>query len=209
MAFINRQAKNVLFLRLKTNVMTFVELLLIAIGLSMDAFSVSVCKGLTTKRFSWRMALICGLWFGFFQALMPMIGYFLGAQFQELIEAYDHWIAFGLLFLIGANMIREALSQKEEESTNGALDFKTMFLLAVATSIDALAVGVSFACIQVKLWSSVFVIGLTTFAFSVLGVKIGNVFGSKYEKSAGIIGGIILIIIGLKILLEHLGVISF
>ena len=188
--------------------MTFIELLLIAIGLSMDAFSVSICKGLTTKRFSWRMALLCGLWFGFFQALMPVIGYFLGAQFQELIEAYDHWIAFGLLFLIGANMIREALSKKEE-SANGDLDVKTMFLLAIATSIDALAVGVSFACIQVKLWSSVLIIGITTFLFSVLGVKIGNVFGSKYEKSAGIIGGIILILIGLKILLEHLGVIAF
>ena len=189
--------------------MTFLELLLIAVGLSMDAFSVSICKGLTTKKFSWRMALICGLWFGFFQALMPIIGYFLGAQFQEMIEAYDHWIAFGLLALIGANMIREALSKKEEESTNAALDFKTMFLLAIATSIDALAVGVSFACIQVKLWSSVLIIGLTTFVFSVLGVKIGNVFGSKYEKSAGVVGGIILILIGLKILLEHLGIISF
>ena len=188
--------------------MSFVELLLIAIGLSMDAFSVSICKGLTTKKFSWRMALVCGLWFGFFQVLMPIIGYFLGAQFQEMIEAYDHWIAFGLLFLIGANMIREAVWGKEE-SQDGSLGFKTMLLLAIATSIDALAVGVSFACIRVKLWSSVIVIGLTTFAFSVLGVKIGNVFGSKYEKSAGIIGGIILILIGLKILLEHLGVIAF
>ena len=203
------QPKIILFLRHKSIKMSFLELLLIAVGLSMDAFSVSICKGLTTKRFSWRMALICGLWFGFFQALMPTIGYFLGAQFQEMIEAYDHWIAFGLLTLIGANMIREALSKKDEESTNGALDFKTMFLLAIATSIDALAVGVSFACIQVKLWSSVLIIGLTTFVFSVLGVKIGNVFGSKYEKSAGIFGGIILILIGLKILLEHLGVISF
>ena len=175
----------------------------------MDAFSVSICKGLTTKVFSWRMALVCGLWFGLFQALMPTMGYFLGAQFQEMIEAYDHWIAFSVLALIGANMIREALSKKEEESTNTALDFKTMFLLAIATSIDALAVGVSFACIQVKLWSSVLIIGLTTFVFSVLGVKIGNVFGARYEKSAGVFGGIILIIIGLKILLEHLGVISF
>ena len=208
MVFINRQGKNVLFLRHKTNGMTFVELLLIAIGLSMDAFSVSICKGLTTKRFSWRMALVCGLWFGFFQALMPIIGYFLGAQFQEMIEAYDHWIAFGLLFLIGANMIREAVWGKEEQQ-DGSLGFKTMFLLAIATSIDALAVGVSFACIQVKLWSSVIIIGITTFLFSVLGVKIGNVFGSKYEKSAGIVGGIILILIGLKILLEHLGFISF
>lgn len=198
------------FCRPTTAKMTFIELLLIAIGLSMDAFSVSICKGLTTKKFSWRMALVCGLWFGGFQALMPIIGYYLGAQFQEMIEAYDHWIAFGLLFLIGANMIREAVwGKKEEGKENGALDFKTMFLLAIATSIDALTVGVSFACIQVKLWSSVIIIGITTFLFSVLGVKIGNVFGSKYEKSAGIIGGIILILIGLKILLEHLGVISF
>ena len=189
--------------------MNLIELVLIAVGLSMDAFSVSICKGLTTKRFSWRMALICGLWFGLFQALMPIIGYFFGAQFQEMIEAYDHWIAFGLLFLIGANMIREAVwGKKEEGENNGSLDFKTMFLLAIATSIDALAVGVSFACIQVRLWSSVIIIGLTTFVFSVLGVKIGNVFGSKYEKSAGVIGGIILILIGLKILLEHLEVIS-
>jgi len=208
MVFINRQGKNVLFLRHKTNGMTFVELLLIAIGLSMDAFSVSICKGLTTKRFSWRMALVCGLWFGFFQALMPIIGYFLGAQFQEMIEAYDHWIAFGLLFLIGANMIREAVLGKEEQQ-DGSLGFKTMFLLAIATSIDALAVGVSFACIQVKIWSSVLIIGITTFLFSVLGVKIGNVFGSKYEKSASVVGGIILILIGLKILLEHLGIMSF
>ena len=195
-------------MRHNSSKMTFFELLLIAIGLSMDAFSVSICKGLTTKKFSWRMAVVCGLWFGFFQALMPTIGYFLGAQFQEMIEAYDHWIAFGLLSLIGANMIREAVWGKEEEQ-DGSLGFKTMFLLAIATSIDALAVGVSFACIQVKLWSSVVVIGITTFLFSVLGVKIGNVFGSKYERSAGIIGGIILILIGLKILLEHLGIISF
>ena len=188
--------------------MTFLELFLIAIGLSMDAFSVSICKGLTTKKFSWPMALICGLWFGGFQVLMPIIGYYLGAQFQEMIEAYDHWIAFGLLFLIGANMIREAVWGKEEKQ-DGSLGFKTMFLLAIATSIDALAVGVSFACIRVKLWSSVLIIGTITFLFSVLGVKIGNVFGSKYEKSAEITGGIILILIGLKILLDHLGIISF
>lgn len=190
--------------------MSFIELLLIAIGLSMDAFSVSICKGLTTKRFSWRMALICGLWFGFFQALMPIIGYFLGSQFQHLIESVDHWIAFGLLVLIGANMIREAVGgNHENENDSGALDFKTMFLLAIATSIDALAVGVSLACIQVRHWYSVLVIGVTTFLFSVLGVKIGNVFGSKFEKSAQIIGGIILILIGLKILLEHLGFLAF
>ena len=189
--------------------MSFVEILLIGIGLSMDAFSVSICKGLTVKQFSWRMALTCGLWFGFFQALMPLIGYFLGEQFEEYITAVDHWIAFGLLFLIGANMIREAVWGKEEQQNNSAMDFKTMLLLAVATSIDALAVGISFACIQVKIWSSILIIGLTTFLFSVLGVKIGNVFGSKFEKSAGIVGGIILILIGLKILLEHLGIISF
>ena len=200
----------ILFLRHNSIEMNLIELLLIAVGLSMDAFSVSICKGLTTKRFSWRMALTCGVWFGFFQALMPTVGYFLGAQFQEIIEAYDHWIAFGLLFLIGANMIREAVwGKKEEGEDNDSLDFKTMFLLAIATSIDALAVGVSFACIQVKLWSSVLIIGFTTFLFSVLGVKIGYMFGSKYEKLAGVFGGIILILIGLKILLEHLGIINF
>ena len=203
--------------------MSFVEILLIGIGLSMDAFSVSICKGLTTKQFSWKMALTCGLWFGFFQALMPLIGYFLGAQFEQYITAVDHWIAFGLLFLIGANMIREALSKKEEESEkwkveNGEPEKKNfplstfhsqlqMLPLAIATSIDALAVGISFACIQVKIWSSILIIGITTFIFSIVGVKIGNVFGSKFEKSAGIIGGVILILIGLKILLEHLGVI--
>ena len=189
--------------------MNLLELLLIAVGLSMDAFSVSVCKGLTTRKFSLRMALTCGLWFGFFQALMPIVGYFLGEQFEGFVDAYAHWIAFGLLILIGANMIREAVwGEKEEDESSNSLDFKTMFLLAIATSIDALAVGVSFAFIQMKLWSSVLIIGLTTFVFSVLGVKIGNVFGSKYEKSAGIVGGIILILIGLKILLEHSGIIA-
>ena len=204
--------------------MSFVEILLIGIGLSMDAFSVSICKGLTTKQFSWKMALTCGLWFGFFQALMPLIGYFLGDQFEEYITAVDHWIAFGLLFLIGANMIREAVWGKtengERRTENGEQEkenfpfsvFRSqlqMFQLAIATSIDALAVGISFACIQVKIWSSILIIGVTTFLFSVLGVKIGNVFGSKFEKSAGIVGGIILILIGLKILLEHLGILNF
>ena len=186
--------------------MSFIEILLIGIGLSMDAFSVSVCKGLTAKRFSWKMALTCGLWFGFFQALMPVIGYFLGVQFEQFITSVDHWIAFGLLFLIGANMIREAVWGKDDHEHSGALDFKTMLLLAIATSIDALAVGISFACVQVKIWSSVLIIGTTTFLFSVLGVKIGNVFGSKFEKGAEVVGGMILILIGLKILLEHLGV---
>ena len=189
--------------------MSFVEILLIGIGLSMDAFSVSICKGLTAKQFSWKMALTCGLWFGLFQALMPLIGYFLGSQFEQYITAVDHWIAFSLLFLIGANMIREALSRKEDEPSDSSLGFKTMLLLAIATSIDALAVGISFACIQVKIWSSILIIGITTLVFSIAGVKIGNVFGSKFEKSAGIVGGIILILIGLKILLEHLGILSF
>lgn len=197
--------------------MSFVEILLIGIGLSMDAFSVSISKGLTTKMFSWKVALTCGLWFGVFQALMPIIGYFLGAQFEQFITSVDHWIAFGLLFLIGANLIREALSKKTEngERRTENLPLSTfrsqlqMFPLAIATSIDALAVGISFACIQVQLWSSVLIIGVTTFLFSVLGVKIGNVFGSRFEKGAGVLGGIILILIGLKILLEHLGVMSF
>ena len=199
--------------------MSFLEILLIGIGLSMDAFSVSVCKGLTTKKFSWKMALTCGLWFGFFQALMPLIGYFLGEQFEQYITSVDHWIAFGLLFLIGANMIREALVETEngerktenEEEKTFRFPFSQlqMLPLAIATSIDALAVGISFACIQVKIWSSVLIIGLTTFAFSIVGVKIGNVFGSRFEKGAEIVGGIILILIGLKILLEHLGLISF
>ena len=188
--------------------MGFVEILLIGIGLSMDAFSVSICKGLTTKKFLLKMAMICGLWFGGFQALMPVIGYFLGVQFENLIASFDHWIAFGLLALIGINMIREAVSKKEEEKDNGALDVKTMFLLAVATSIDALAVGVSFAALKENIWRAIVIIGLTTFIFSAIGVKIGNVFGSKYEKKAAMAGGIILIIIGVKILLEHLGIIA-
>ena len=198
-----------LFLRHNPDALTFLELLLIAVGVSMDAFSVSICKGLTTKRFSLKMALTCGLWFGAFQALMPVVGFFLGAQFARFIESVDHWIAFGLLFLIGANMIREAIVSKEDSKQTNALDFRTMLLLAVATSIDALAVGVSFACIQVELWSSVALIGLTTFVFSVVGVKIGNVFGTKFKKNAEVFGGIILILIGLKILLEHLGVLAF
>lgn len=189
--------------------MGFWEILLIGIGLSMDAFSVSICKGLATRKFSWRMAMICALWFGVFQAVMPLIGFFLGVQFQGLIEAVDHWIAFGLLVMIGANMIREALSKQKSESQDASLDFKTMLLLAIATSIDALAIGVSFACLQVNIWKAVLVIGATTFLFSIAGVKIGNVFGSRFEKQAGVVGGIILILIGLKILLEHLGIISF
>lgn len=185
--------------------MNFLTLLSLAIALSMDAFSVSICKGLTTKKFSIKIAISCGLWFGFFQALMPVIGYFLGIQFESLITSIDHWIAFGLLFLIGANMIREAFGD-EDDKNSSKNDIKTMFLLAIATSIDALAIGVTFAFLQVNIWTAILIIGVTTFIFSFVGVAIGNFFGSKYSKPASIIGGVILILIGTKILLEHLGV---
>lgn len=187
--------------------MDFITLLGIGIALSMDAFSVSICKGLATKKFSLRTAVICGIWFGGFQALMPVIGYFLGAQFEHLIVAIDHWIAFGLLLLIGANMIREALSDDGSDEPDSTTCLKTMFLLAVATSIDALAVGVSFAFLQVNIWISILIIGVTTFIFSFGGVAIGNFFGSRYSKPAEITGGVILILLGTKILLEHLNVI--
>lgn len=206
----------------------------------MDAFSVSICQGLSTKKFSLKTALSCGLWFGFFQALMPLIGYLLGAQFEHFITHIDHWIAFGLLAIIGVNMIREAAgestSQRDNETmsedveTQGRRDtetqcqrsiansqqpiansqqptansFKTMLILAIATSIDALAVGVTFAFLNVNIWKSVLVIGITTFLFSFFGVKIGNVFGSRYSKTAEIVGGVILIVLGIKILVEHL-----
>ncbi|MDO5341480.1 MAG: manganese efflux pump MntP family protein [Bacteroidia bacterium] len=185
--------------------MDFLTILGIGIALSMDAFSVSICKGLATKKFSLKTAIICGLWFGGFQALMPVFGYFLGAQFEHLIVAIDHWIAFGLLLLIGANMIREAVKGEEADQADSTTAFKTMFMLAIATSIDALAVGVSFAFLQVNIWISVFIIGVTTFFFSFGGVAIGNFFGSRYSKPAEITGGVILILLGTKILFEHLG----
>ena len=193
--------------------MDIFTLLAISVALSMDAFSVSICKGLATKKFSFKTALLCGLWFGGFQALMPVIGYFLGAQFEHLIKAFDHWIAFGLLLVIGVNMIREALSEEESadngqqitgECSSSCTGFKTMLMMAIATSIDALAVGVSFAFLSVDIWKSVAVIGVTTFLFSFAGVKIGNIFGSRYSKAAEITGGVILILLGIKILLEHL-----
>ena len=186
--------------------MDIISLLAISVALSMDAFSVSICKGLATKQFSFKTALLCGLWFGGFQALMPLIGYFLGAQFEHLITAFDHWIAFGLLLIIGINMIREALSDDDEEEESSSCDcgFKTMLMMAIATSIDALAVGVSFAFLKVNIWFSVLIIGITTFLFSFAGVRIGNIFGSRYSKIAEITGGVILIILGVKILLEHL-----
>lgn len=186
--------------------MDFIEILLIGIGLSMDAFAVSVCKGLAMRKISIMKAIIVGVWFGGFQALMPLLGYFLGSRFSSHVEAVGHWIAFGLLALIGANMIREAFSGEEEESAS--LAFLEMFLLAVATSIDALAVGVSFAFLQVKILPAVCLIGATTFILSLAGTKIGNLFGLRYKKKAEIAGGLILIGIGLRILLQHLGFFS-
>ena len=184
--------------------MGLIELFLIAVGLSMDAFAVSVCKGLAMPKCTFKKAAIVGLWFGGFQALMPAIGYILGAQFQEAIASIDHWIAFVLLALIGGNMIREALGDDEEED-DASLDVKTMFLLAVATSIDALAIGITFAFLKVNIIPAVCFIGSVTFIISFAGVKIGNVFGARYKNKAEIVGGVILILLGLKILLEHLG----
>ena len=184
--------------------MGLIELFLIAVGLSMDAFAVSVCKGLAMPKCTFKTAAIVGLWFGGFQALMPAIGYVLGAQFQEAIASIDHWIAFVLLALIGGNMIHEALDNDEEEA-DASLDVKTMFLLAVATSIDALAIGITFAFLKVNIIPAVCFIGIVTFIISFAGVKIGNVFGARYKNKAEIVGGIILILLGLKILLEHLG----
>ena len=196
--------------------MGFLELFLLAVGLSMDAFAVSVCKGLAMQKATFRNAAICGVWFGGFQALMPFIGYLLGAGFEKYINAVASWIAFVLLALIGGNMIREALSKDEEdEDTSAALDVKTMFLMAVATSIDALAVGITFACVPVEIIAAsqlvntivaVCLIGVTTFVISCAGVKAGSVFGSRYKSKAEFVGGAILILIGVKILLEHLGV---
>ena len=186
--------------------MGIVELFLIAVGLSMDAFAVSVCKGLAMRKCTWKKAAIVGLYFGVFQAGMPVIGYVLGVQFKDVITSIDHWIAFILLGIIGVNMIREAIGRCEEcEEQDESLDVRTMVGLAVATSIDALAVGVTFAFLQVEIIPAVSFIGITTFLISFAGVKIGNVFGSKYKKRAEITGGIILILLGAKILIEHLG----
>lgn len=195
--------------------MGLIELLLLAVGLSMDAFAVSICKGLAMKQARLRDAAVCGVWFGGFQALMPMIGYILGARFERYIDRFSSWIAFVLLLAIGANMIREALSDEEEEHASAGLDARTMFLMAVATSIDALAVGITFACVPVELIAAsqlmntvlaVCIIGLTTCVISCAGVKVGNAFGTRYKKKAEIAGGTILILIGVKILLEHFGV---
>ena len=185
--------------------MGLLELFILAVGLSMDAFAVSVCKGLAMPKITVRKAAVVGIWFGGFQALMPALGYLLGSQFKNSITAIDHWIAFILLGIIGGNMIREACSG-ECEKENDSLDIKTMFLLAVATSIDALAVGITFAFLKVNIAAAVSFIGVTTFVISAAGVKIGNIFGTKYKSKAELAGGIILILLGLKILLEHLGI---
>ena len=188
--------------------MGFLELFLIAVGLSMDAFAVAVCTGLSMQQRSLKKSMIVGLYFGSFQAVMPLIGYFLGSQFADKIVELDHWVAFILLAFIGARMIKESFEKDnidcidciEEEVS---LDFKTMFPLAVATSIDALAVGISFAFLSVRILPAVTFIGVTTFLLSMLGVRIGNAFGARFEKKAELLGGVILILIGLKILLEH------
>lgn len=187
--------------------MGFLELLILAVGLSMDAFAVSVCKGLSMKKATLREGAVCGAWFGGFQALMPLIGFYLGTLFAGAIEAFDHWVAFLLLVIIGINMLKEVFSKEECCSQSDAdLSMKTMFVMAVATSIDALAVGISLAMAgDVNIYVAVALIGVTTFILSALGVWIGNVFGSRYEKGAQIAGGVILIVLGIKILLEHLG----
>lgn len=189
--------------------MGFWELLLLAIGVSMDAFAVSVCKGLSMQKAGLKESAICGGWFGGFQALMPLIGFFLGTLFADAIVAFDHWVAFGLLAVIGINMLKEAFAKDEAEGCCCDLSFKTMLAMAIATSIDALAVGISLAMAgDVNIWLAIMLIGFTTFSFSALGVKIGNVFGSRFEQKAQIAGGAILILLGLKILLEHLGILG-
>ena len=194
--------------------MGLAELLLLAVGLSMDAFAVSICKGLSMKKASLKAGAICGAWFGGFQALMPLIGYFLGTMFSDAIEAADHWVAFCLLVIIGVNMLKDAFSKESEcecqcEEKNADMSVKTMFVMAVATSIDALAVGISLAMAgDVDIWVAMLLIGVVTFLMCTAGVKIGNIFGSRYEKKAEAAGGIILILLGAKILLEHLGILG-
>ena len=188
--------------------MTIFELFVLAVGLSMDAFAVAVCKGLAIGKIQWKHVVIVGLWFGGFQALMPLVGYLLGSSFAEYIAAVDHWIAMILLVLIGANMIRESLD-RDPAHVNPSLGGRTMLVMAVATSIDALAVGVTFAFLEVRILPAVSFIGVITFLLSALGVKIGSIFGTKYKSKAELTGGVILILLGIKILLEHLGYLPF
>ena len=191
--------------------MGIVELLLIAVGLSMDAFAVSICKGLGMKKVDVKVAVVLALFFGGFQGLMPLIGWALGSQFLWLIAPIDHWIAFGLLAVIGGKMLWEALHDEEGEDDGkpaDRIDLGEFFILAIATSIDALAVGISFAALSVDIVPSVLLIGIVTFAFTIGGVFVGNYFGSRYERPATITGGVVLILIGLKVLLEHLGLLA-
>ena len=183
--------------------MGLAELFVLAVGLAMDAFAVSICKGLSLGKIKWKHMCLAGAWFGGFQALMPLIGYFLGSFFADMITKYDHWIAFMLLVFIGISMIKEAFG---EEEIDACMDVKCMFLLAVATSIDALAIGVTFAFMKVNIIAAVLFIGVITFICSAIGVKIGSIFGTKYKAKAEIFGGVVLILIGLKILLEGIGV---
>ena len=188
--------------------MDLVELLLLAVGLAMDAFAVAVCKGLSLRELKLRQALLVGAWFGVFQGLMPVLGWLLGSAFSDLVQSVDHWIAFILLAIIGGNMIREAV-KGDEEDVDPSLSFGVMFLLAVATSIDALAVGITFAFLNVNILLAVVLIGVIPFAISAVGVKVGNLFGARYKSKAELLGGCVLILIGLKILLEDLGILSF
>lgn len=186
--------------------MSILDLFILAVGLSMDAFAVSVCKGLSLGKINPKHMCIAGAWFGGFQALMPLIGYFLGSFFAEMIEKYDHWVAFVLLAIIGGNMIKESFGK--DEKVDSSMDVKSMLLLAIATSIDALAVGVTFAFLQVQIVPAVSFIGVITFIFSAVGVKIGSLFGTKYKSKAELFGGIVLVLIGIKILLEGIGVLG-
>jgi putative Mn2+ efflux pump MntP len=191
--------------------MGFIELLLIGTGLAMDAFAVSLCKGLNMRKINYSHTTLIALFFGGFQALMPLIGWFLGSQFSGYIQRFDHWVAFVLLAFIGGNMIREALGGEEEETACAVgtrLHLKQLLLMAIATSIDALAVGVTFAFLEVAIVSAVLIIGCTTFALSVAGVAVGNFFGVRYKKRAELTGGLILVLMGTKILLEHLGILT-
>lgn len=183
--------------------MGILEILLIAVGVSMDAFAVSICKGLSVSKIRPEHPLTVALWFGGFQALMPVLGYFVGVSFADFVESVDHWIAFILLGIIGVNMIKESFSQDCEVSSPD-FSFRTMLAMAVATSIDAFAIGVSFAFLRVNIWKAILIIGLTTAAFSAFGLMIGNVFGSRFRSKAEFAGGLILVAMGIRILIEHL-----
>lgn len=185
------------------------ELIVLSLGLGMDAFAVSICKGLSMKKMNWKKALIIGLYFGGFQAIMPVLGYSLSKGFENFVTSIDHWIAFILLSIIGGKMVKDAFSPENSENCNEDVGFKTMIVLAIATSIDALAVGITFAFLNVNLILAIALIGSITFFLSVIGTKVGNVFGDRYENKAELLGGVILIFLGIKILLEHLNIINF